>query len=103
MYVCINEKKKRETPWDSSSTSKGDDTMAYTSTSSALVPSDLSLAQPDARAQRNLFRRLFDAIIVSRQKQADREIARYITRSGGKITDEVEREIERRFLSNPTC
>ena len=75
--------------------------MAYTT--SALSPSDLALARPDTRAKRNLFEQLIDAIIVSHQKQTDREIARYITGSGGKITDEMEREIERRFLSNPTC
>ncbi len=75
--------------------------MAYTT--SALSPSDLALAQPDTRAKRNLFKQVIDAIIVSRQKQVGREIARYITGSGGKITDEIEREIERRFLSNSTC
>jgi hypothetical protein len=38
---------------------------------------------------------------VSRQRAAEREIARYIAGSGGKFTDETEREIERRFLSQP--
>jgi hypothetical protein len=43
-----------------------------------------------------------DAMMVSRMRQAEREIAQYITLTGGKFTDEAEREIERRFLSSST-
>ena len=43
------------------------------------------------------FRRLLNAIYVSRQRQVEREIARYLANS--KFTDEAEREIERRFFS----
>ena len=32
-------------------------------------------------------------------RRAEREIARYLGTTGGKITDEAEREIERRFLT----
>ncbi|HTM73867.1 MAG TPA: hypothetical protein VL198_11610 [Pseudolabrys sp.] len=42
------------------------------------------------------FRRLINAIFVSRQRQVEREIARYL--QNGRFTDEVEREIERRFF-----
>ena len=42
---------------------------------------------------------LLAAMMVSRQRDAEREIARYLAGSGGKFTDETEREIERRFLS----
>jgi hypothetical protein len=42
-----------------------------------------------------LFRRLAHAMYVSRQRAAEREIARYL--QNGKFTDETEREIERRF------
>jgi len=42
-------------------------------------------------------RRLLNAIYVSRQRQVEREIARYLRNS--KFTDEAEREIERRFFS----
>ena len=73
--------------------------MAYTS--SALAPRDLVSTQANVRAQRSLFRRLIDSMIVARQKQAEREIARYLMSRGGKFTDEAEREIERRFLSSP--
>jgi hypothetical protein len=36
----------------------------------------------------------------ARLRQAEREIALYLNRTGGKFTDEGEREIERRFLAN---
>jgi uncharacterized protein (DUF779 family) len=39
------------------------------------------------------------AMTASRQRQADREIARFMAGRGGKFTDEMEREIERRFLT----
>ena len=38
--------------------------------------------------------------MAARMRQAEREIALYVSQSGGKFTDEAEREIERRFLSN---
>jgi uncharacterized protein YecA (UPF0149 family) len=68
-------------------------------TSSAFAPRDVALIEPNVRAQRSLFRRLFDAMIASRQRQAEREIARYLQSIGEKFTDDAEREIERRFLS----
>ena len=39
-------------------------------------------------------------MMAARRRQAEREIARYLVDTGGKFTDETEREIERRFLSN---
>lgn len=58
--------------------------------------------RPAARAvrpKRGLWHRVLQAMMESRQRQADREIARYIERSGGKFTDSLERAIEHRFLS----
>ena len=52
-----------------------------------------------ARERPRFFRRLFTAMTISRQLQADREIERYLRNT--KFTDEAEREIERRFLSTP--
>jgi hypothetical protein len=37
--------------------------------------------------------RIFVAIMDARQKQADRKIARWLGRSGGRITDGIEREM----------
>jgi hypothetical protein len=48
------------------------------------------------------FARAFNLILAARTRQAEREIALYLQGSGGKFTDEAEREIERRFLSNQT-
>ncbi len=74
--------------------------MAYTQT--AVDPRHLDLTETKApvRARRGLIRRVFDAMTVARQRQAEREIAVYLNGAGGKFTDEAEREIERRFLSN---
>lgn len=84
--------------------------MAYTS--SALAPRDLaftrpavtqrSATKPSALPKRSLFGRLLDAMVVARMREADREVARYLASTGGKFTDESEREIERRFLSKPS-
>ena len=54
--------------------------------------------QRSLTSKRSVWRRLLDAVIASRQRHADIEIARFLQTRGGKITDEVEREIERRFL-----
>ncbi len=51
----------------------------------------------------SFFARFFRATIESRQRQADLAIERYLARTGYKLTDDVEREIERRlFKSNFT-
>ena len=52
-----------------------------------------------SRSKRGFWRRIFQAMMEARQRQAEREIARYIERSGGKFTDSLERQIEHRFLS----
>ena len=70
---------------------------------SAVAPRELSYPEVSTKraSRRGLLFRLFDAMMASRQRQIDREIARYAG-TGGKFTDEAEREIERRFLSTPS-
>jgi hypothetical protein len=80
--------------------SNGDDTMAYAP--SALAPRALAFARTPARTGQGFFARLLAAMAASRQRQAEREIARYLAGTGGKLTDEIEREIERRYLSTPS-
>jgi hypothetical protein len=58
-----------------------------------------SIAKPFFVA-RTLFGQLVNAMMAARTRQAEREISVYLRGSGGKFTDEAEREIERRFLSN---
>ena len=45
-----------------------------------------------------LWRRLLDSMIESRQRQVDRQIARYLAQQGGRLTDEGEREITRQLM-----
>lgn len=80
--------------------------MAYVH--SAVTARDVLTTEPKPRAKTvtaarkpGLLRRLLAAAQEARMRQADREIALYLARSGGKFTDEAEREIERRFLSDP--
>jgi hypothetical protein len=72
--------------------------MAYAP--STVATRDFAIAKTPAKARPGFFRWFFDAMMLSRQRQADREIARYL--NNGKFTDETEREIERRFLSTPS-
>jgi hypothetical protein len=71
--------------------------MAYAP--AAIAPRDIAISRPTAR-RRGLLRRMLDALMAARMRQAEREIAAYLE-SGGRFTDETEREIERRFLSTP--
>ena len=47
-----------------------------------------------------MLQRVLDALRASRQRQTDREIASLIARRGGRITDDLEREITRRLLTS---
>ena len=71
--------------------------MAYVP--SSIATRDFAITEKTARRRRGFFRWFADAMMQSRQRQADREIARYL--NNGKFTDETEREIERRFLTTP--
>jgi hypothetical protein len=64
---------------------------------STVASRDFAVSETPEKARLGFFRWFFDAMMHSRQRQADREIARYL--NNGKFTDESEREIERRFLS----
>ena len=78
--------------------------MTYAARFRELVP-DFGHEAPtrsDAVANKvGIMRRIFDAIIESRQKQVDRSIARFLAQSGGRLTDDMEREMmERLFKGN---
>ena len=51
-----------------------------------------------APAQQAL-RKVLEVLLSSRQRDPDCEVARFIRRNGGQLTDEIEREISRRFGS----
>lgn len=46
-------------------------------------------------AKTPFFARLLDTLLKSRQRHADRVVARYLAAHGNKFTDEAERDIER--------
>jgi hypothetical protein len=50
-----------------------------------------------SRPRQGWARRLADAFVKARQREADRAIARYLESTGGKLTDSAEREILRRL------
>ncbi|MDP2408899.1 MAG: hypothetical protein Q8M26_01300 [Pseudolabrys sp.] len=76
--------------------------MAYAPAAIAPTALEFTQSQPQVRANPGLFARLFLAMQAARMRQAEREVARYLSDTGGKFTDEAEREIERRFLSSPS-
>ena len=51
-----------------------------------------------AAPNKSFFARLFASIQDARMRQAEREIARFIDLKGGRLTDDVEREIARTFI-----
>ena len=55
---------------------------------------DSALAKP---ARRGFWVLLLDAVMVSRQRQAEREIARFLELRGGKFTDDTDRQISERL------
>jgi hypothetical protein len=48
----------------------------------------------------SILRRIFDAFMESRQREADRQIARFLAGRDGPLTDDLEREITRRLLTS---
>ena len=58
----------------------------------AVAPRELSYPEGSSNriSRRGLLFQLFDAMMASRQRQVDREIARYLASVGGKLTDEAE-------------
>ena len=73
--------------------------MAYVSTASHDVAFHGS-APAKTGEKPGFFRRLLVAIEQANMRRAEREIANHFA-IDAKFTDEVEREIERRFLANP--
>jgi hypothetical protein len=49
--------------------------------------------------RRGLLRRIFAAVVDWRERQVDRDMARLLVQSSGRLTDELEREMTQRLLS----
>jgi hypothetical protein len=72
--------------------------MAY----AHIAPRSLAYAASPSPAKPGLLRRVLASIERASQRRTDQQIERYLRTSRDKFTDELEREIGRRFLSNPT-
>ena len=64
---------------------------------SVIAPRDFIAPRASTPAKRGFWQKLLSAMHAARQRQAEREIARFL-QSRGRLTDDIEREIERRFL-----
>lgn len=72
--------------------------MAHTTANFAdLASYELATRAAVAAHRPSLFKRLADSFVASRRRKAEGEIARFIQANGGALTDNLEREISRRF------
>ncbi len=74
--------------------------MAY----STVIPAPRAFtftALPSFDAHLSLWRMIRSALAEARQAQVEREIEAYLASTGGKFTDQVEREIERLSWGHP--
>ncbi len=68
---------------------------AFPSTVSSFSARSTSPASLRKTPRRGLFLRFIDAFAEANQRKAEREVAEYIRRNGGALTDDLERSIER--------
>jgi hypothetical protein len=66
----------------------------------SFVPHQASPKAETVSRRIGLARRVFDALMHSRQRDVDRQIARFVARSGRAFTDDLERELTRRLLTS---
>jgi hypothetical protein len=75
-------------------------TMAYVATHRDLPRSnraEAARAGADKAVKPGFWRRLFNAVLEARQKKANEELGQYLIRSGGWLTDDIEREMNQRL------
>lgn len=72
--------------------------MAYARTADA--SREFVADAPRLKTGRGLFRRLFDALVQSRQRAAEREIEVFLRGRGDRLTDDLERDIDRILFSS---
>ena len=64
-------------------------------------PAQSAPAELDAAEKPSMLRRVFDAFLGSRQRDVDRQIERFLAaRSGGHLTDNLEREISQHLMTS---
>jgi hypothetical protein len=57
--------------------------------------------QTNASERTSLWRRLSKTVRSYRERRAEREIARFIQSRGGRLTDQVERDLMRHMTESP--
>lgn len=62
------------------------------------VPASVGGRSASASQAPSFFARVLNAVHVAQTKRAEREIARFIEARGGRMTDDLERKIERHFV-----
>ena len=60
----------------------------------------ISTTPPERRKRRSRLRRIFDAIMEARQRDAERDIRRLIGWSDGPLSDEFERRMTEYLMRN---
>jgi hypothetical protein len=76
--------------------------MAYAARPSEFVPCGESRSadrEVGGSPRRGWLRRIYDAVLESRQKQAERVAAAYLEGTGGRFTDDIERRLVDRLVS----
>ncbi len=71
---------------------------AFPRTASPFAPRSYAPASLRKTTQRGLFLRFVDAMAEANQRKAEREVAAYVRRNGGVLTDRLERNIGRSFF-----
>ena len=56
-------------------------------------------AQATGRPKRTFVLRIIDALTEANRRKADAEVARFVARNGGHLTDDLERLISQRYGS----
>ncbi len=78
----------------------GGQAMSYAPRPSEFRPCrESQAADGPGQAGPGLLRRIYDAIFQSRAKQAERVVAAYLERTGGRFTDAIERQLTDRLIS----
>jgi hypothetical protein len=69
--------------------------MSYATLRQDFVPDLTASKALDAKplAEGNFWQRLFLAVIDAPQRQQDRRMAQFIQRHGGRLTDDIERQL----------
>ena len=58
---------------------------------------DATATEAGKPPRKSFWRRVHEAVMASQQRRADREIAAFLHRHGGLLTDDMEREIMQRL------